>query len=308
MTMDDTEPRAAIVSTVKAPLDQLLTWVGHHRRVGFERFFLFFDDPDDRAIAPVGALPGVQAVPCGPGWWSGEESGRPPQLVARQRVNLHRGMEAAREAGQHWVAHIDADELVRPLRPLPALLSGQLADALRLDLREAVSERTDYASIFDARTFKVPPGRLQHAAARLLGCRRAIRHGDFFRGHRESKTLVRLGGRVRRMGIHKPLECEAGARIEWTDEIQLLHFDCIGFEDWNAKWSDRLNGDSFGRGIRPARQAQFADYVDAARQGLEARRELFRETQMIPSREAAILHRLGLLETIDLDRTKINGD
>ncbi|NNJ79871.1 MAG: glycosyltransferase family 2 protein, partial [Xanthomonadales bacterium] len=279
----------AIVATVKAPLDLLIRWVTHHRNLGFERFFLFFDDPMDAAIGPMSSLEHVTATRCGAEWWKGQDGSRPVHLVARQLINLEQGIEAARAAGIRWVAHIDADELVRPISPLAEVLNENRADALRMDVREAISERMEYAHIFESRTFRIPPGRMRLWVARLLGCRQSIRHGEYFRGHTESKSLVRLDGRVRRMGVHKPQDCEEGVRIDWTTEIQLLHFDCVGFADWDSKWNARVNGNSFGRGMRPARQAQFEAYAKAARRGLEARRELFRATQMIRPREATVL-------------------
>ena len=82
----------------------------------------------------------------------------------------------------------------------------------------------------------------------------------------------------------------------------------MGFADWDAKWGARVRGTSFGLGMRPARQAQFEAYTDAARQGPDELRELFRALQMIPQREAAILRRLGLLETIALDPASFDED
>ena len=44
--------RAAIVSTMRFPsfgADAVVSFVRYHARVGFERMYLFFDDPLDRA-------------------------------------------------------------------------------------------------------------------------------------------------------------------------------------------------------------------------------------------------------------------
>jgi len=153
--------------------------------------------------------------------------------------------------------------------------------------------------------FKRVPNRPQLAAATLLGCRRAIRFREYFRGHTESKMLVRLNAGVNRMGIHKPIDCSSGARVERTEKIQLLHFDCVGFTDWDCKWRLRVEGSCQGLGFRPARQKQFAAYREVADQSTEVREALFRELQMIPARELAILKGLHLVTTVDLDRSHL---
>lgn len=288
-------PRIAIVATVKAPLGVLRPWIDYHRRVGIGRFILFFDEPEDAALVALGSEEDVTAVRCNDRYWSRVAGGRPDDVPPRQLVNLERGMAMAREAGIDWFAHIDADELIRPLAPLPGLLARCDADALKMDMREAVPERLDYASIFEAQLFKKVPTRGQALAAVLRGCLGAFRYGEYFRGHTESKMLVRVGGGVTRMGVHRPREWRGEPRLDFCPEIQLLHFDGIGFDDWDAKWAIRP-GHTFG--MRPARRRQLAAYERAAAKGRPARVALYRKSQMIAPRERRALERMGLLERI----------
>lgn len=274
----------------------LRTWVDYHRRTGIGRFILFFDDPDDPAAAVLGTEEDVTAVRCDDRYWSRVEGGRPHHVPPRQLVNLERAMAMARETGIDWFAHIDADELIRPLAPLAGLLARCEADVLKLALREAAPERLDYDSIFDARLFKKAPTRGQALSAVLRGCLGAFRYGEYFRGHTESKMLVRVAGGVTRMGVHKPREWRGTLRLEHSSGIQLLHLDGIGFEDWDAKWAARIGGP---HGMRPARRRQLAAYERAAAKGREARVELYRKAQMIAPREQRILTQLGLLERIE---------
>ena len=290
---------------MKAPLEVLEPWIDYHLHAGIGRMILYFDDPGDPAITALGGIEQLTAIPCSEAYWRDTGLSRPKNIGTIQVVNVNHGFALAADMGCTWAAHIDCDELILPLEPLGELLGRSRADALKMTVLEAVSERFDYDNIFDARLFKRVPNRLQLLTAVLLGCRHSIRFGEYFRGHTESKMLVRLNAGVTRMGIHKPIERSHDASIEVCDEIQLLHFDCVGFTDWDRKWGSRLDGSFRVDGLRPARQKQFAAYGEAAGLNIKARESLFRELQMIPAREVAILKRLGLLTTVDLDRSRL---
>ena len=291
--------RVAIVSTVKAPMDVLQPWIRHHLDIGIERFYLFLDDPADEASAELEATDRVHVVRCTPAYWSRLNGTRPDPVPGRQAVNVNHGMSLAAASGCNWVAHIDCDELIRPLMPLEDILASTGADGLRMTVLEAVSEQLDYPGIFDPSLFKTVPTRGQALAAVLLGCFGAFRYGEYFRGHTASKMLIRLDGTVTRMGIHKPVEFTADYRFKETKALQLLHFDGIGFDDWDKKWTARIKNEHSAFGFRPARVRQLEAYRKAARKGRDSRVALFRKTQMIPRREAAVLKRLGLLHRIE---------
>lgn len=291
------------MATVKAPLKVLYPWVKYHLDKGIGRMVLYFDDPNDPAIASMVGIEQVTAIPCSDRHWKDMGQTRPERLGKVQELNVNHGFALASDMGCSWAAHIDCDELIFPLEPLGELLGQSRADALKMTVLEAVSEYFEYDNIFDARLFKRVPNRLQFLAASILACRRSLCYGEYFRGHTASKMLVRLNAGVTRMGIHKPIERSHEARIELCEQIQLLHFDCVGFADWDRKWGFRLESSFNADGLRRARQKQFAAYGDAAQQSIEARAALFRRLHMIPAREVAILKRLGLLTTVDLDRS-----
>lgn len=295
----------AIVATVKAPLKVLRPWIDYHLHMGIGRMILFFDDPHDPAISVMAGIEQVTAIPCSDAHWRDMGQSRPGKFGTVQELNVNLGFSLASDMGCTWAAHVDCDELIRPLQPIGELLSRSPADALKMTVLEAVSENFDYDNIFDARLFKRVPNRLQMLAAVLSGCRHSMCYGEYFRGHTESKMLVRLNAGVTRMGIHKPLERSHDARIELCGRIQLLHFDCVGFEDWDHKWGSRLECSFKADGLRLARQKQFAAYAEAAQQNTDAKETLFRKLQMIPAREKAVLKRLGLLTAVDLDRSRL---
>lgn len=301
MTLLARTGRCAIIATVNARPEVLRPWAWYHLNSGFDQLFLFFDDPHDTALEELDGLEGVTSIACSRDWWREQCGARPEMVEDRQVANVNAGLQQARDAACQWAAHLDSDELIQVCSPLKPLLQGSTADALQLSMCEAVSERFDYERIFDSSLFKRQGSRLQLALAAAAGCRHALRYGEYFLGHRQSKMLVRVDGAVRRMGVHRPLDAAENVRIEHTEGLRLLHFDGVGFSDWDRKWQARLQGDHRFRGMRPARRKQMEAYRRADRSGLSARQQLFRDVCMLPGREIRVLKRLHLMETIDID-------
>ena len=113
-------PLVAIVSTLRDAAPVLRSFITYHQAIGFERFFLFFDDPSDSSIAIAKSFPSVTVIP------NDEElharwrtSARFPDAarvltaepMARQLLNVDMAIQMALESGIDWLLHIDVDEL-----------------------------------------------------------------------------------------------------------------------------------------------------------------------------------------------------
>jgi hypothetical protein len=46
----ETEPQAAIVTTVRCSQELILPWVGYHLALGFAHLFLFFDEASEGQV------------------------------------------------------------------------------------------------------------------------------------------------------------------------------------------------------------------------------------------------------------------
>ena len=293
-------PKVAVVSTVKTPLDELRPFVEHYRHIGVDRFFLFFDDGEDSAYDAFDYPDWLIKTRCTQAYWDEADAGRPETIERRQEVNATRALEAARADGFEWIIHIDNDELIHALQPLQQVLAQAQGDVLRFAAREAVSDQEDYDSIFEPTLFKVPVGRWPMLGARLLGCRRALYLGRYFRGHLTSKAAVRISDRIVDLGIHGPDTCPDDLRITATDQLVLLHYDCIGFDNWRRKWSRRTDGSATAQYLGGNRLKQMQAFAAAESQGEAALRTLYRRLHVIPPYEQAVLRRLGMLEQIKL--------
>jgi len=293
--------RIAVISTVRTPLAELRMFVHHHLEVGVDRVILYFDDPADEALPEFCGYGRVTTIACTDEYWKNRGTLRPKAIEQRQITNVNHGMTLARGSGCRWAVHIDSDELIAPVVDLKHVLDGCEADVLRFEMFEAVSERAAYPHIFAPTLFKAKPRRRQQILAKLLGCNRSFFQGQYFRGHNTSKRAFALNGKVSEAGIHGPIQANEDAVWKATRAIRLLHYDCVGFDNWRTKWSRRLDGTGYASQIRPHRAEQFRLFREAFEQGEEELLCLYERLYLIPWSEKLVLRALGLLKTITLN-------
>ncbi len=293
--------KIAIVSTLRAPLRQTLSFVRYHLNIGIDALFLFFDDPDDPALEILASCSQVTATACSPAYWRRLGHDAVPGFHERQLVNANVGMIIAIQHSCQWLLHIDCDQLVKPCRNLHEVLGESRADILRLSLLEALPQAEEHDGAFSPVLFKTMIGAWQKRMALLLGCHGAFFDGVYFRGHTASKTAVRLGSGITRMGIHAPVAREGVVR-ETTDQLLLLHYGCIGIEEWMRKWEWRADGTAVSPGISDNRRKQFEYYLDARRAGDLALRKAYRRLYHLSRYQRFVLRLLGMTTTIRLDQ------
>lgn len=119
---DELGVKVGIVITVKDPGIEFDSWICYHLSIGFDKIYIFFDDPNDHYINMVKRYSNysVQVIPRSDRllnrwkktkvwenfrWWIDVE------VMARQCLNAEIGLELALKDGISWLLHIDADEL-----------------------------------------------------------------------------------------------------------------------------------------------------------------------------------------------------
>jgi len=136
-------PRLCVGTMLRgAPPECVRSWILYHFKVGFERLYLFFDDPADPAIevADLFTRPdddsgrGVQSVELHrmtAGWWRWaqdksrfydnrfdwgrsvvEQHEQIHDVTARQQLCIDLAAQDATERGLNWILHVDIDELL----------------------------------------------------------------------------------------------------------------------------------------------------------------------------------------------------
>lgn len=296
--------KIAVVSMVKAPLHELKLFVHYHLNIGIDEIILFFDDPEDPALELFPRFPQVTTIACSADYWSNITGERPDIFSTRQIINVNEGVRNATEKGCNWVVQIDSDELIRPSTGIKRALENCNADVLRFKVMEAVSERINYDNIFIATLFKNEPSDAKIKAAKMLGCSQAFFKDEYFRGHTASKMAVKLSQKIQKHGVHGPREYDKNSTIfKNTDEISLLHYDCVGFVSWNTKWGERHDGSCKTVSMRENRKSQLLAYGHAKQAGPEALSTLYKRFQIIPRREKVVLTLLGMLQKVKLEQS-----
>ncbi|MDR5652837.1 glycosyltransferase family 2 protein [Ruixingdingia sedimenti] len=276
-------PRWGVCATVKAPVDQVLAFVAHHRALGAERIWIHLDDPDDPAVAVLEPLKGVRVIRCTDDYWQRSVGRRPPTHQLRQFRNVNRCYHRARV---DFLAHLDVDEYLLADRPVAEVLADLPEDRLilRVEPWEALHTPGLPDDIFTARHFRRQmPGPDPALAARLFGRFAPLLEKGML-SHTVGKCFFRTGEPRLKPNIH-------GARIEgervfggrFSPDLALLHFHAEDPARWQKGLAFRLSKGAYQflpdlqahlLAADAAEIAAFYDMVQTARpEALEALRE-----------------------------------
>jgi hypothetical protein len=292
--------RVAITSTTREGIDQVRRFVNFHLSGGVDKVFLFYDGVPDWPADAFADDPRVTFTVCDKAYWD-KSGGRPAHIDARLMHNADVGRAGAESAGMDWIIHIDNDELLFSEQSIAAVLTDAKKDVVRFGMHEAVAEKVDYDSIFDATTFRVWIDAAKRAAVQadpLLAP--LLFEGEYFRGHSASKVAIRIKALRGRVGIHKPTGPEI--EEERTNKIILLHFDCVGVAAWAKKWSMRI--DSSGpSNMRKNRREQMSMFAGGRAVPETVREDYDRLYVVTPQQTEAALRR-GIMKTIRIDPSR----
>jgi hypothetical protein len=296
--------KIAIVSMVKAPLHELRIFVHYHLNIGIDEIILLFDDPQDPGLQDLSQIPRVTCIACTSEYWQSKVGERPDIFSRRQFTSINEGVNIAADKGCNWVVQLDSDELVKPSTDIRGILESCSADVLRFKVLEAVSEQENYENIFTATLFRNESSKTKIRVAKLLGCSRAFYQNEYFRGHTVSKVAVKLSSRIQTHGVHGPKQYDRKTTsFENTNEVALLHFDCVGFDSWNRKWGGRANGSCISVTMRENREQQLQAYIEVTKAGRLAQVELYKRLHIITGYEKGVLFLLGMLKRVRIKQS-----
>lgn len=325
-----------MVSTVRGLDVSYRTAVAHHRALGFERFYLYLDDPSERAAteALLGDLAGPGLTLIARDAAHDQRAGLSPLfdedprlpyarcVVTRQRINVAMCVERARRDGVDWLLHIDADELLAaPLasgssEDAPLRFAAWLdalppsIDEVFLPNLEGVPQREEYDDPFlQVDLFKRNPyhlSKLQHDRLRYKHERQ-----QFYVAYASGKSIFRPE-RVREpagpSSVHHYGPDLLADHLHVQDQLEgpvILHYPMIGFMSFVRRVSgynlDRINqyevlSDNPNNLFRQARRA-LTEY------GLGALRRFYREWVLYEDpAELALLRRWGALHELEPER------
>ncbi len=296
-------PRWGVVSTVKAPLRDILGFAAHHLELGAHRLLIFLDAPDPETVATLKAHPRIRVFACDDAHWRRLGVKRPVKHQARQTANAT--FAYGRKAQLDWLIHIDVDEFLWP--------EGRVADTLGTLPQEVLTARVRPIEQIagDGNDFKafIPPGPGRAALVRRI----YPTFGDVVKGgfmsHVQGKVFVRTGLGPLTVKIHNVFRGdETNPGMVELDGIALAHAHAKDWEDWIAAYRYRLEKGSYRAELAPARpRAQGGMTLHEALRLVEADsgeaglRAFYDEISAAAPEARARLERAGLLRRCELD-------
>lgn len=265
-------PKICTATTLRSSYTDTVNFVYYYLNSGIDHMYLFFDDPEDKAISALEKEAMVTCFKCDQAYWGQVEKfvrrdrgirGYEPgvdtlNLNDRQITNANFALKLARERGYDWIVHVDSDELVYPLEDLRQQLKkiDQGISEVRFNVREAIASKLEYKNVFEEVTiFKKSVSKIRILIAQGLGCSLVL-DGEYFRGHKVAKCAVRTNSKIVSMSIHNPFYAPGFGKAVKSKSVKLLHFDNMGFESWKKKWQWRLDGTAAAPGMRENRLKQ----------------------------------------------------
>jgi hypothetical protein len=301
--------RFAIVTTTRSPKRRIESFVDYHKAIGFDRLYLYFDDPSDRDIDLVRGMSRVVVTPCDAElrrqWeqaplYAANARWITSEVMARQILNACHAMKRAREDGIDWLFHLDDDELF--------YAAGASLDELFV---EAVVEGLSVEDPFrDATYFKKNPDlltaddreRLRRALARA-----GRRADSFFTAYVNGKSAVATRSELVPFGVHRfalPATDTVGRPdtvVACSGPCFVLHYPNASFTSFTEKYRrlGRFADSFFGNDPIP-KGAFHTDARDIVmREDDDEAIRFYRERVITPPDLLAELRSCGLVDRIE---------
>lgn len=295
--------RWGLVSTIKAPLDQIQAFAAHHLELGAHRLYLYLDAPDPQAEAALRAHPKIRVKVCDDAYWAASGIDRPRKHQPRQTHNATAAYARAQDVD--WLLHIDVDEFLWSDGDVAQHLAALSEDCMAARVRpmELLSGSDSLYKAF------VPPGPDRHRIVDRL----YPTYGQFLKGgflsHVAGKLFARTGAPDVTFKIHNVLHGDAmnpgGAELA---HVQLCHHHAPDWTEWQATYRFRMEQGSYRAQLgpnRPREQGGLKTHElfsmieeEDPENGLRA---FFEEVCQDTPRLRAALQAEGLLRQCDLD-------
>jgi hypothetical protein len=239
--------RWGLVATILAPVAETLRFAAYHLDAGAHRLYIYLDDPESEAYAPLKAHPKIRVQKCDAGYWKKVANKRPAKHQVRQSINAthayHRKVEV------EWHGHIDVDEFIVPKQDIGTALNDLPNKNLCARLRpmEQLVGKGDAFKAF------IPngPDRIPTVEDIYPEFGKFVKGG--FLSHVAGKFFVRTGLENMNLRIHNVFQGDTTNpnQIELST-MTLAHCHAKPWEDWLATFQYRLEKGSYRAELSPA--------------------------------------------------------
>jgi len=317
--------RFAIVTTTRRPGRKIQSFVDYHRAIGFERIYLYFDDPFDPDIELVNGVSHVLATPCDielrRQWeqtplYAANAPFLSTEVMARQILNACHALRRAREDGIDWLFHFDDDELFYPtdssLDELFDEVESDGAQAVHFLNMEAVIEQPDIQDPFrETIFFKQNPALVsneQHDILTKVMTEQQLTAHSFFTAYVNGKSAVSTKSQLLPDGVHgfaaPALHDPAERRrtvVDCFGPCFVLHYPNASFRSFIQKYRFLGQFPDYFWGTDPIPKGAFhRDARDVVMRGDDAEALRFYMKRVVTSPNSlSELRSCGLIDRID---------
>lgn len=294
-----------LVSTIKAPADEILNFAAHHLDLGAHHLHIFLDEDCPPARKALRSHPRCTVTVTDDAYWAKRRRPRPGAHQLRQTFNATRAYR--RQPGVDWLGHIDVDEFLSPATPLARQLGALPANARTARMRpiEALApagEGTD-ATWFKACHPRQSPRNAQ--TAEIYPTFGALLNGGFL-SHVAGKIFVRTGQKGVSLRIHNAFDTDGPIEnLHDLPQTHLCHLHAPGWKEWQRAYRYRLEHGSYREGLKGAGSVPMTMnalfHAIEAEGGEDALRLFFDEVCTATPALRARLEAHGLLHRVALD-------
>lgn len=251
-----TTPKWGIVSTIKAPLDEIERFAAHHLDIGAHRLFLYLDDATAAEADYLNRHPKLRVTLTDAAHWA-KRGPRPAKHQARQTANANHAYGRARDVD--WLAHIDVDELLWPRVPLAQTLADLPPQTLcaRARPQEALmpdenSAEKSAPGITHFKSFALPRAARDSETAAIYPTYGRLLNAGFL-SHVAGKMIYRTGANIT-VKIHNVFQDEVmnPGEVELTT-CPLLHLHAKDWPSFRAAFAYRHAMGSYRADLKPNR-------------------------------------------------------
>lgn len=242
-----------IVSTIKAPVQEILNFCAHHLDLGAQQIFVYLDDDNQAAIQALSGHPQITATLCTDAYWQGHMGRRPKKHQARQVANAAHAYD---RAGQlDWLAHIDVDEFLWPESQFTAQLAALPETCLvgRIRPAEALANPSP-APVTHFKRLTINRAERDRQSRRIYPTYGMHLNGGFL-SHVQGKLIYRTGIPALTAKIHNVfVDDDANPGQQELTGTELLHLHAQSREAFLAAFQFRLKRGSYRSELKPATQ------------------------------------------------------
>ena len=239
--------RWGIVSTIKAPAQDVLKFAAYHIDAGATRVIIFLDEPNPVAEKALRQHPKARVIVCDDEHWAGRGR-RPKRHQTRQSHNATRAYH--KNGDLDWIGHVDVDEFVLAEGGISAALARVPDDVESIRVRPI--ERLAGG---DGKAYKQYIPRSENRLEQVSNLYPEF--GQFLAGgflsHMAGKLFVRPGNDDLKLRIHRIFVGDdvTSDSLDYPD-MTVAHVHARSYDDWRAHFDFRHSVGSYRDELSPA--------------------------------------------------------